>query len=95
MEDSTTLGPVSLHTSGDQVLVTGHEEEMIIDELLADFLIHAFKGVVGSSEVSGQLLEGFLHQILDLNALFLGDARGQTESGDAAANADPKIRSNI
>jgi len=92
VENSTTLRPVALHAGGNQVLVTGHEEEMVVDKLLADFLIHAFKGVVSSSEVTGQLLEGLLHQVLDLNALFLGDARGQSESGNAAANANPKIQ---
>ena len=32
-----------------QVLVSRHKEEVIINQLLADFLIHAGEGVVGTS----------------------------------------------
>ena len=36
VEDATALGPFPLHTGGDQVLVSGNKEEMIIHKLLAD-----------------------------------------------------------
>merc|ERR1711884_578826 len=35
VEDSTTLGPVALHAGNSQVPVSGHEEEVIIDQLLS------------------------------------------------------------
>ena len=33
VEDSAALGPVPLHASGDEVLVAGDEEEVVVDEL--------------------------------------------------------------
>merc|ERR1719356_1238490 len=39
VEDSTTLGPVTLHTSDSQVTVSGNEEEVVIDQLLTDSLV--------------------------------------------------------
>jgi hypothetical protein len=89
VEDATALGPVTLHTSDFQVGVTRHEEEMVIDELLAGGLVHAGQGVVGASEIAGQLGEGALHQGLNINTLLLGDAGGKTEAFDGTANADP------
>ena len=41
VENTTAFGPGNL-----QVGVTRHEEEMVIDELLADLLVHAGQGVV-------------------------------------------------
>merc|ERR550539_334254 len=41
VEDATALRPVTLHTSNLQVGVTRHEEEVVIDELLTDLLVHA------------------------------------------------------
>ena len=46
VENTTAFGPVALHTGNLQVGVTRHEEEMVIDELLADLLVHAGQGVV-------------------------------------------------
>ena len=39
VEDPATLRPVSLHTGGLEILVAGHEEEMIIHQLLSDSLV--------------------------------------------------------
>jgi len=89
VEDATALGPVALHTSDLQVGVTGHEEEMVIDELLADLLVHAGQGVVGTSQVTRQFGEGVLHESLNIDTLLLGDAGGKTESLDGATDADP------
>ena len=33
VEDSTTLGPVTLHTSNLEVWISGHEEEMIVSHI--------------------------------------------------------------
>merc|ERR1712036_179103 len=89
VEDATAFGPIALHTSDLQVGITRHEEEMVIDELLAGGLVHASQGVVGASEVTGQFGEGALHQGLNINTLLLGDAGGKTEAFDGTANADP------
>merc|ERR1712088_927164 len=34
MENTATFGPVSLHTSSNQIFVTRNEKEMVIDQLL-------------------------------------------------------------
>jgi len=88
VEDATALGPVALHTGNLQVGVTRHEEEMVIDQLLADLLVHASQSVVVASQITFELGEGTLHQVLNTNTLLLGDARGQTESLDGATNTD-------
>jgi len=80
VEDTTTLGPVTLHTSDGQVLVSAHEEEMIINQLLADSLVHASERIVLASEVAGQLGQSGGHHLLDVNSLLLGDSGGETES---------------
>merc|ERR1712142_675250 len=88
VENATALGPVTLHASDLQVGVTGHEEEMVIDQLLAHLLVHASQAVVVASQVTSELGEGVLHQVLDSDTLFLGDSGGQTESLDGAADTD-------
>lgn len=89
VEDTTTLGPVALHTGYRKVGITRHEEEVIVNELLADLLVHASQGVVVTGQVTGELAESALHEVLNGNALFLGDAGGKTEAIDAAADTDP------
>jgi len=88
VENATALGPVALHTGHLQVGVTGHEEEMVIDQLLADLLVHAGQAVVVASQVAGELGECVLHQVLNADTLVLGDSGGQTESLDGAADTD-------
>merc|ERR1712012_696476 len=53
VEDTTTLRPVTLHTGNSKVPVARDEEEVVVDKLLTDLLIHTSKGVVLSSEVRG------------------------------------------
>jgi len=89
VEDTTALGPVTLHTSDLQVGVTRHEEEVVVDELLADGLIHTSQGVVVTSQISFQLGESVLHEGLNINTLLLGDSGGKTESLDGTADTDP------
>jgi len=88
VEDTTTLGPVALHTGHGQVAIAGHEQEMVVDELLTGGLVHTGQGVVLAGEIAGQLGEGVLHQVLNVDALLLGDAGGETESLDGATDAD-------
>jgi len=96
VEDATALGPVTLHTSDLQVGVTRHEEEMVIDELLAGGLVHAGQRVVAASQIAGQLGEGVLHEGLDVDTLLLGDSGGKTVALDGATDADPgRVDGNI
>jgi len=89
VEDATALGPVTLHTGNLQVGVTRHEEEVVIDELLTDLLVHASERVVGTSQVTIEPLQGSGDKLLNTDTLVLGDSGGETESLNGAANTDP------
>ncbi len=52
VEDAPALGPVTLHAGHLQVRVSRHEEEVVIDQLLADLLVHAGQRVVAASQVT-------------------------------------------
>merc|ERR1719347_1494074 len=77
VEDATALWPVTLHASNSEVAVSGHEEEVVVNQLLPHGLVHASEGVVLASKVASQLGEGAGHQLLDLDSLVLGDAGGE------------------
>merc|ERR1712012_1513739 len=100
VEDTTTLRPVSLHASNGKVPVARDEEEVVVNELLTDLLIHSGQRVVVTSKVRGEVLDRVDHQLLDSNTLLLGDSGGKTEAIDGTANTDParvngSIRDNI
>merc|ERR1719411_485116 len=88
VEDSTALGPVALHAGNSEVPISGHEEEVVINQLLSDGLVHPGEGVVLASQVAGQLGQGVGHQLLHVNSLLLGDSGGQTEPVNVATNTD-------
>ena len=88
MVDTTTLWPVTLHAGSDQVLVTRHKEEVVIDQLLADILGHAEQREVVASKISLELLECVLHEVLDIQTLDASDTGRETKALNAAAHTD-------
>merc|ERR550519_316665 len=86
--DAAALGPVALHAGNSQVAIAGDEEEVVVDQLLADLLVHAGEGVVGAGEVTGHLGESLGDNLLNSDALLLGDSGGETESIDGTTNAN-------
>jgi len=88
VEDASALGPVTLHASHFQVRVSRHEQEVVIDQLLADLLIHASQGVVFASQVTIELGEGTASHLFNSQSLLLGDSGRQSESLDAASNTN-------
>merc|ERR1719249_260796 len=88
VEDSTTLGPVTLHTSNSQVPVSRHKEEVVVDQLLADLLVHASQRVVVSGKVRWEVLDGIDHQLLNSDTLVLGDSGRKAKAIDGTANTD-------
>merc|ERR1739844_889098 len=54
VEDTSALWPVSLHTSNSQISVARHEEEVIINKLLSDLLVHFSQRIVLSSKVPSE-----------------------------------------
>merc|ERR1712012_465883 len=100
VEDTTTLRPVALHASNGKVPVARDEEEVVVNELLTDLLIHSGQRVVVTSKVRGEVLDSIDHQLLDSNTLLLGDSGGKTKAINRTANADSarvngSIRDNI
>ena len=88
--NTATLRPVTLHSGGNQVLVSRHKQEMVIDQLLSNIFGHAGEWVVCSGQVVSELLESTAHQLLNIKTLDASDAGGQTESLDAASNTNPR-----
>merc|ERR1719391_1988031 len=88
VEDATTLRPVSLHASYLEIRVSGHEEEVIIHQLLPHLLTHSGERNVGTSKVALKVGKGLFHQVLDVNSLLLGDSGRETESIDVATNTN-------
>merc|ERR1711963_487399 len=100
MEDTTTLRPVTLHASNGKVPVARDEEEVVVNELLANLLVHSSQRVVVAGKIRGEVLDGVDHQLLDSNTLLLCDSGGKTKAIDGTANTDParvngSIRDNI
>merc|ERR1719490_666486 len=77
-----------LHAGDLQVPVSGDEEEVVVNELLANLLVHASQRVVVSGKVRGEVLDGVDHQLLNSNTLVLGDSGGKAKAIDGTANAD-------
>merc|ERR1719291_1259145 len=77
-----------LHAGNGQVPVSGDEEEVVVNELLADLLVHASQRVVFSGKVSGEALHCVLHQVLNSDTLVLGDSGGKAKAIDGTANTD-------
>eukprot|EP00116_Pleurobrachia_bachei_P003277 sb/3463539/ len=88
VEDTSTLGPISLHSSDSQISVSRHEKEMIINKLLSDLLFHTGQRVVLSGEILGELLAG-REQFLNSKPLFLGDSGRKTKSIDRSTDPNP------
>merc|ERR1719370_1279039 len=88
VEDATTLRPVTLHTSNGQVPVSRDKEEVVVNQLLADLLVHSSQRVVVSGKVSREALDCVLHQVLNSLTLVPGDSRGKTKAINGTANTD-------
>jgi len=89
VEYPPALWPISLHTGSNQVLVAGYEKEVVIYQLLSHLFIHPCQWKVSPSQVSLQISECFLHELLDLQSLDLSDSGGQAEPIDAPSHPDP------
>jgi hypothetical protein len=96
VEDTTAFGPVTFHTSNLEITITRHKEEVVINELLTNSLIHTGQGVVSTSKISTKISKSLLHQSFDTNTLVLGDSGGKAESINRATNANSaRVNGNI
>merc|ERR1719277_1962534 len=69
-------------------MVSRDKEEMVINKLLTDSLVHASERVVLASKISFQLGQGVGHHLLNVDSLLLGDSGGETESINITSNTD-------
>ena len=69
-------------------MVSRDEEEMVINKLLTDSLVHASEWVVLASKISFQLGQSIGHHLLNVDSLLLGDSGGKTESINITSNTD-------
>ena len=106
VEDTSALGPVSLHASSDEVLVSRHKEEVVVDELLPHFLVHPSERVIGAGKVALsweyynnslnkkeiylEIAKGSLHEALHFQTLLLSDSRAEAKSRNASS--DPSFK---
>ena len=88
MVNTTTFRPIPLHTGSDQILISRHEQEMVINQLLTVSLFHAKEGEVLAGQVTFKFLESALHEGLHFQSLFFGDSGAQTKSFDTTADTD-------
>ena len=88
MEDTTSLGPLTLETTALKILVTTLEEEVIGDELLAVSVAHVAKGEVLALELTSELREGRDDLGLDLTALFSSASSSERIVSKVTGNSD-------
>jgi len=88
MEDTSALWPVTFHSSHSEITIARHKEEVIINELLANILLHSSQRIVVTGEISSQIGKSFLHEFFNTNALLLSDSRWQSKSINWATNTD-------
>merc|ERR1712055_530859 len=70
VEDTTTFRPIPLHASNSEVSVSRNKQEVVINKLLADRLLHTSQWIVVASQIFREVLDSIDHQLLDSNTLF-------------------------
>ena len=89
VEDSTAFGPVSVQTASIKEPISFFEEEVVSNKLLLCSLIHSFKGVEGTSQVTGEVITSINDMLHDLVALIISDTGAKREVREVPADADP------
>ena len=64
------------------------EEEVVLDELVLSFLVHALEGVEGTLEVAFEGVESGHDLVHNLEALLLCEGGAQREVSEVSANTD-------
>jgi len=90
VEDASARGPVAIQTTSLKESVSFFEEEVIIDELLLSFLVHALERVEGALEVAFEGVASFSDEAHDFFALLFGDARAKREGVKVATDANSR-----
>ena len=88
VEDTATLGPVTVEATSFQETVTLLEKEVIVDKLLLLGWGHRLKGVVGSFKITSEFAESRGNESLNLTALLSRDAGSKREGSEVATDSD-------
>ena len=86
---TSTVGPVTGAPGGGEKSTGGLlKQEVVIDELLHDLVVHVGEGVVLASEVTRKTTESVRNHFLHDTALSPRHGRGQAEATNGASTAD-------
>jgi hypothetical protein len=88
VEDTSTVGPVSVEPNSLEVSITLFEQEMILDELLSLGLSHVVEGVVSTSKIALETLECFNDFLLDFFSLIVSDSGAKGIPIEVSTNSD-------
>jgi len=88
VEDTSSLGPLTLETAGFKVLVTTLEEEVISDELLFLRLSHVAEREVFTLKITVELGKSGGNLALDLSAVSSGDLSTERVVSEVSSNTD-------
>ena len=88
VEDTSSLGPVSLKEGRLEILVITLEEEVISGELLLLVSSEVAEGVVLTLKFTGELREGSDDLALDFISLLAGDGGAEGVLGEVSADSD-------
>jgi len=88
VEDTTTFGPISLHSSNSEVSVSRDKQEVVVNQLLANRLLHTSQWIVVSSQIFREVLDSAHHQFLDSNTLFFSDSGRETKAINRTPNTN-------
>ena len=88
MEDTSSIGPVSVETNCLKEPISLLEQEVIINQLLSLHLSHVVQWVVCSSEIACETFKCLYYISFDLNSLLVCDSRSERESIKVSTYSD-------
>ena len=88
MEDTSSLGPISVEAACLQESVPFLEKEMILDQLLLLLRLHVSKRIILSSKFTLETVTCLDDLLLNLVPLIFGDAWSKWEISEVTTDAD-------
>lgn len=88
VEDASSVRPVSVKTNCLKESVALLKEEVIVNQLLSLGLSHVVEGIVSTSEVASETLQGLHNILLNLYSLLICNSWSKRETLEIAAHSD-------
>jgi hypothetical protein len=86
--DTSSLGPLSLESSGLEIFISTFEKEVISDKLSLLSFGHGGEGVVLSLKITGEFSKSGCDKFLDLKSLSSGNSSTKWVSSEVSGNSD-------